>query len=72
MKVVGSRVVAARLQGTLDFLQLQSYSQGRPIDWNFTCAYRRTHVRTSSASSLTDYRDLIENVSESVLVDLLN
>lgn len=65
VKIVGSRVVAARLYGTLDFLQLQSYSQGRPIDWNFTCAYRRTHVRTSSAGSISDYKDIIQQ-NESV------
>ncbi|KAK4879556.1 hypothetical protein RN001_007702 [Aquatica leii] len=59
IKMIGSHVVAARLYGTLDFLQLQSYSQGRPIDWNFTCAYRRTHIRTSSAGSAADYRDII-------------
>jgi len=55
IKLVGSRVVAARLKGTLDFIQLQTFNQGRPIDWNFTSAYRRTHVRTSSAGSITDY-----------------
>ncbi|KAF5297711.1 hypothetical protein FQA39_LY12042 [Lamprigera yunnana] len=59
VKIIGSHVIAARLYGTLDFLRLQSYSQGRPIDWNFTCAYRRTHMRTSSTGSLTDYEDII-------------
>ncbi|KAB0798454.1 hypothetical protein PPYR_09447 [Photinus pyralis] len=57
VKIIGSHVIAARLYGTLDFLQLQSYSHGRPIDWNFTCAYRRTHVRTSSAGCI-DYKDM--------------
>lgn len=57
IKIVGSRVIAAHINGALDFLQLQTYSQGKPIDWNFTCAYRRTHVRTASAGSITDHRD---------------
>ncbi|XP_026284817.1 sterol regulatory element-binding protein cleavage-activating protein isoform X1 [Frankliniella occidentalis] len=51
VKLVGNRVVAARLSGFLDFLVLESYSKGRPIDWGFT-AYRRTHVRSGSAGSL--------------------
>lgn len=54
VKLVGSRVIVARLYGTLDLLQLQTYNQGKPIDWNFTSAYRRTHVRTGSAGSITD------------------
>lgn len=65
VKIVGSRVIAARLCGTLDFLQLQTYNQGRAIDWNFTSAYRRTHIRTGSAGSIaemkmiqTDHEDL--------------
>lgn len=41
VKLVGNRVVAARLSGFLDFLVLESYSRGRPIDWGFT-AYRRS------------------------------
>lgn len=56
VKIVGSRVIAARLCGTLDFLQLQTYNQGRPIDWNFTSAYRRTHIRTSSAGSIAEMK----------------
>ncbi|XP_034230725.1 sterol regulatory element-binding protein cleavage-activating protein isoform X1 [Thrips palmi] len=51
VKLVGNRVVAARLSGFLDFLVLESYSRGRPIDWGFT-AYRRTHVRSGSTGSL--------------------
>lgn len=58
IKLVGSRVIVARLYGTLDLLQLQTYSQGRAIDWNFTSAYRRTHVRTGSAGSIADYKDV--------------
>ncbi|CAG9814063.1 unnamed protein product [Phaedon cochleariae] len=57
LKIVGAKVVAARLCGTLEIFQLQTYNQGRPIDWNFTCAYRRMHVRTASAGSISE-RDL--------------
>ncbi|EFN85276.1 sterol regulatory element-binding protein cleavage-activating protein [Harpegnathos saltator] len=53
VKLIGSRVVAAKLNGTLDFLQLESYSEGHQIDWGFT-SYRRTHVRTGSAGSPMD------------------
>lgn len=63
VKLVGSRVIAARLYGTLDLFQLQTYNQGKPIDWNFTSAYRRTHVRTGSAGSITDYKDNAVNVT---------
>lgn len=42
VKLVGSRVIVAKLNGSLDFLQLQSYSHGREIDWGFTSAYRRS------------------------------
>lgn len=55
IKIVGSRIVAARLYGNLDFFVLQSYNQGRPVDWNFTVAYRRTHIRTGSHGSMPDH-----------------
>ncbi|KAK9879461.1 hypothetical protein WA026_006532 [Henosepilachna vigintioctopunctata] len=58
IKILGSRVVAARLFGTLDFFMLQTYNQGRPIDWNFTVAYRRTHIRTGSHGSMPDQHSL--------------
>ncbi|CAH0556664.1 unnamed protein product [Brassicogethes aeneus] len=57
LKIVGSKIVAARLCGSLDLFHLQTYNQGRPVDWNFTCAYRRTHIRTGSMGSISD-RDL--------------
>jgi len=41
VRLVGSRVVAAKLNGTVDFLQLESYSEGQQIDWGFT-SYRRS------------------------------
>ncbi|XP_012288280.1 sterol regulatory element-binding protein cleavage-activating protein [Orussus abietinus] len=59
VKFVGNRVVAAKLNGALDFLQLESYSEGQQIDWGFT-SYRRTHVRTGSAGSPMD----INNVTQ--------
>ncbi|KAJ8958883.1 hypothetical protein NQ318_019651 [Aromia moschata] len=54
VKIVGAKVIAVRLCGALELFQLHSYNQGRPIDWNFTCAYRRTHVRTGSMGSISD------------------
>lgn len=53
VKVIGNRVVAAKLSGAVDFLELKSFSQGQPTDWGFT--YRRTHVRTNSAGALSDW-----------------
>ncbi|KAJ8916296.1 hypothetical protein NQ315_016437 [Exocentrus adspersus] len=54
IKTVSAKVIAARLSGALELFQLQTYNQGRPIDWNFTCAYKRTHVRTGSLGSVSD------------------
>uniref|UniRef100_A0A182P5P6 Sterol regulatory element-binding protein cleavage-activating protein n=1 Tax=Anopheles epiroticus TaxID=199890 RepID=A0A182P5P6_9DIPT len=52
IKLTGDRVIAARLSGRIDFFRLETYTQGRQIDWGFTSAYRRTHMRTGSAGSL--------------------
>ncbi|XP_062563503.1 sterol regulatory element-binding protein cleavage-activating protein [Armigeres subalbatus] len=52
IKLTGDKVIAARLSGRIDFLRLETYTQGRQIDWGFTSAYRRTHVRTGSAGNL--------------------
>ncbi|XP_053676594.1 sterol regulatory element-binding protein cleavage-activating protein [Anopheles nili] len=52
IKLTGDRVIAARLSGRIDFFRLETYTQGRQIDWGFTSAYRRTHIRTGSAGSL--------------------
>lgn len=38
----GDRLVAARLSGRIDFLRLETYNQGRQIDWGFMSAYRRS------------------------------
>lgn len=35
-------MVAARLNGRIDFLRLETYNQGRQIDWGFMSAYRRS------------------------------
>lgn len=59
VRLVGSRVVAAKLNGTVDFLQLESYSEGQQIDWGFT-SYRRTHVRTGSAGSPMDFNNSMQ------------
>ncbi|GAB0092076.1 Sterol regulatory element-binding protein cleavage-activating protein [Sergentomyia squamirostris] len=52
IKLTGDRVIVARLCGRVDFLRLETYSQGKQIDWGFTSAYRRTHIRTGSTGSL--------------------
>jgi hypothetical protein len=43
VKIIGNRVVAAKLSGSVDFLELESYSHGRQMDWGFT-AYRRSEL----------------------------
>lgn len=55
VKLSSDKVVAARLSGHIDFYRLETYTQGRHIDWNFTSAYRRTHIRTGSAGSLSSF-----------------
>ncbi|XP_076756300.1 SREBP cleavage activating protein [Xylocopa sonorina] len=60
VKFVGSRVIAAKLNGSIDFLQLESYSEGQQIDWGFT-SYRRTHVRTGSAGSPMDVNNIMQS-----------
>ncbi|KAG4069729.1 hypothetical protein HA402_008567 [Bradysia odoriphaga] len=53
--LTGNRVIAARLSGRIDFLRLETYNKGRHIDWGFTTAYRRTHVRTGSTGSPSNH-----------------
>ncbi|KAJ6645206.1 Sterol regulatory element-binding protein cleavage-activating protein, partial [Pseudolycoriella hygida] len=53
--LTGNRVIAARLSGRIDFLRLETYNQGRHIDWGFTTAYKRTHVRTGSTGSPSNH-----------------
>ncbi|XP_058065673.1 sterol regulatory element-binding protein cleavage-activating protein [Anopheles bellator] len=56
IKLSGDRVIAARLSGRIDFFRLETYTQGRQIDWGFTSTYRRTHMRTGSAGSLSSFQ----------------
>ncbi|OXU21849.1 hypothetical protein TSAR_009631 [Trichomalopsis sarcophagae] len=60
VKFVGSKVIVAKLNGSVDFLQLESYSEGQQIDWGFT-SYRRTHVRTGSAGSPMDFNNIMHS-----------
>lgn len=55
LKLSSSKVVVIRLSGHVEFYRLETYTQGRHIDWNFTSAYRRTHIRTGSAGSLSNF-----------------
>ncbi|KAJ9574024.1 hypothetical protein L9F63_008550, partial [Diploptera punctata] len=73
VKIVGNRVVAAKLSGSVDFLELKSYSHGRQMDWGFT-AYRRTHVRSGSTGSLLDWNSAInrDNAEEDLHCIRLN
>lgn len=45
LRLAGDRVVAARLNGRIDFLRLETYNQGRQIDWGFMSAYRRSEYK---------------------------
>ncbi|XP_038106641.1 protein transport protein Sec31B [Culex quinquefasciatus] len=56
IKLTGDKVVAARLSSRIDFLRLEIYTKSRQIDWGFSFAYRRTHIRTGSAGSLSIFQ----------------
>ncbi|XP_039453648.1 uncharacterized protein LOC120432501 [Culex pipiens pallens] len=56
IKLAGDKVVAARLSSRIDFLRLEIYTKSRQIDWGFSFAYRRTHIRTGSAGSLSIFQ----------------
>ncbi|EDS45252.1 sterol regulatory element binding protein cleavage-activating protein [Culex quinquefasciatus] len=58
IKLTGNKVVAARLGDRIDFLRLETYTQCWQIDWGFTSAYRRSHIRTGSAGSLSMFQQL--------------
>ncbi|XP_046420988.1 sterol regulatory element-binding protein cleavage-activating protein isoform X1 [Neodiprion fabricii] len=58
IKFIGNRVVAAKLNGSLDFFQLEIYNRGQHMDW-CTTSYRRTHNRTRSAGSPMDMDNFI-------------
>ncbi|XP_018321983.1 sterol regulatory element-binding protein cleavage-activating protein [Agrilus planipennis] len=75
IKIIGSRAVVVRLLGTVDFLQLQTFNHGRPVDWNFTSAYRRTHTRTASAGSLSEIKNATlqdESLEEMVCLKVMS
>lgn len=59
LKLAQNKVIVARLSGRIDFLRLETYTQGVHIDWQFTSAYRRNrpkgHVRTGSAGSISSF-----------------
>lgn len=42
IKLAGDKVIVTRLSGRIEFLKLETYTQGRHIDWGFTSAYRRS------------------------------
>lgn len=63
VKLASDKVIAARLSGHIDFYRLETYTQGRHIDWNFTSAYRRTHIRTSSAGSLSSFNQSTSSIT---------
>ncbi|KAK6639923.1 hypothetical protein RUM43_008200 [Polyplax serrata] len=60
VKLCDNKVVVARLNGSLDLLQLDSQNR-RQSDWGFT-SFRRTHVRTGSAGSALDWEKPSENM----------
>lgn len=61
VKLIWNRVIAAKLNGSLDFLELERYSanDGNQSGWGFTSG-RRTHVRTGSAGSPMDINNTIQ------------
>ncbi|XP_071451860.1 sterol regulatory element-binding protein cleavage-activating protein, partial [Hetaerina americana] len=58
--IIGNRVVAAKLSGSIDFFELESYRKGKQINWSFNSYHRRTHVRTGSAGSL-DWDSILQS-----------
>ncbi|XP_058820803.1 uncharacterized protein LOC131682997 [Topomyia yanbarensis] len=65
IKLAGDKVIVARLSGRIDSLRLETYTQGCQIDWGFTSAYGRTHVRTGSAGSISLFQQSVHNVASS-------
>ncbi|XP_057319656.1 sterol regulatory element-binding protein cleavage-activating protein [Microplitis mediator] len=57
VKLVYNRVIAAKLNGSVDFLELEQHNEGHHVGWGFTSG-RRTHVRTGSAGSPMDINNL--------------
>lgn len=52
--------MAAKLNGAVDFLQLESYSEGQQIDWGFT-SYRRSKWIIQELQWI--YNELYKNMS---------
>lgn len=43
LKIIGDKVIAAKITGNLDFYCLRScFENGQGSDWNFTSVYRRS------------------------------
>lgn len=57
VKLAYNRVIAAKLNGSVDFLELEQHNEGHHVGWGFTSG-RRTHVRTGSAGSPMDINNL--------------
>lgn len=51
MKIVGNRVLAVHLCGTLELFQIHLFSQTHLADGTISSTYRRTHLRTGSVGS---------------------
>lgn len=58
MHLSGDRLVAARLNGRIDFLRLETYNQGRQIDWGFMSAYRRSNLIFFSFFPINKYLNI--------------
>ncbi|XP_055694551.1 sterol regulatory element-binding protein cleavage-activating protein isoform X2 [Lutzomyia longipalpis] len=57
IKLTGDRVIVARLCGRVDFLRLETYSQGKQIDWGFTSAYRRSMYCTHYIATIISHEN---------------
>ncbi|XP_065352415.1 sterol regulatory element-binding protein cleavage-activating protein [Cloeon dipterum] len=65
LKIIGNRVVVAKLNGCIDFVEIDSYRKGKHESWGFS-SFRRTHIRTGSTGSM----DWEGSVSGSVLEEV--
>lgn len=44
VKFVGNRIIAAKLNGSVDFLELERYSEGHQVGWGFSSG-RRSKIK---------------------------
>ncbi|XP_059471097.1 sterol regulatory element-binding protein cleavage-activating protein isoform X2 [Neocloeon triangulifer] len=65
LKIIGNRVVVAKLNGCIDFLEIDSYRKGKRDSWGFS-SFRRTHIRTGSAGSMDWEASVSGGISEEV------